>query len=218
MKRKHNWLNHLFNFLAVILGVYLAFLINEKAKNNQDYKESRTLMTSLVNDLSEDIQDYENFLIPVNIQHQKNVESLLNSLMTDSLDGINDQMFAILSVENFAPTTSTYSSMKASGKLGLIDDLSLQKSLSDYYEGLAVENIRKGEYQVEYFTTEVMAWLTNNVDLINMEFIHTDELTVFLNKLIIYGSLVSQKIESYEMSVESSRELKLQIESILEPN
>ncbi|HMB98913.1 MAG TPA: DUF6090 family protein [Balneolaceae bacterium] len=218
MKRKHNWLNHLFNFLAVILGVYLAFLINEKAKNNQDYKESRTLMTSLVNDLSEDIQDYENFLIPVNIQHQKNVESLLNSLMTDSLDGINDQMFAILSVENFAPTTSTYSSMKASGKLGLIDDLSLQKSLSDYYEGLAVENIRKGEYQVEYFTTEVMAWLTNNVDLTNMEFIHTDELTVFLNKLIIYGSLVSQKIESYEMSVESSRELKLQIESILEPN
>jgi len=218
MKRKHNWLNHLFNFLAVILGVYLAFLINEKAKNNQDYKESRTLMTSLVNDLSEDIQDYENFLIPVNIQHQKNVESLLNSLMTDSLDGINDQMFAILSVENFAPTTSTYSSMKASGKLGLIDDLSLQKSLSDYYEGLAVENIRKGEYQVEYFTTEVMAWLTNNVDLTNMEFIHTNELTVFLNKLIIYGSLVSQKIESYEMSVESSRELKLQIESILEPN
>lgn len=216
MKRKHNWLNHLFNFLAVILGVYLAFLINEKAKNNQDYKESRTLMTSLVNDLSEDIQDYENFLIPVNIQHQKNVESLLNSLMTDSLDGINDQMFAILSVENFAPTTSTYSSMKASGKLGLIDDLSLQKSLSDYYEGLAVENIRKGEYQVEYFTTEVMAWLTNNVDLTNMEFIHTDELTVFINKLIIYGSLISQKIESYKMSVESSRELKLQIESILD--
>lgn len=215
MKRKHNWLNHLFNFLAVILGVYLAFVFNENAKNNQDYNESRTLMTSLVNDLSEDIRDYEKYQIPVNIQHQQNVESLLNLLMADSLEGISDQMFAILSVENFAPTTSTYNSMKASGKLSLIDDLALQKSLSDYYEGLAVENIRKGEYQVDFFTSEVMSWLTNNVDLTDMEFIHTDELIVFVNKLIIYGSLINQKVESYQMSVESSKELKLQIESML---
>jgi hypothetical protein len=216
MKRKQNWLNHLFNFLAVILGVYLAFLINEKAKNNQDNNESRTLMASLVNDLSEDIRDYEKYQIPVNIQHQQNVESLLNLLLTDSLEAISDQIPAILSVENFAPTTSTYSSMKASGKLGLIDDLALQKSLTGYYEGLAVENIRKGDFQVDYFTNELMTWLTNNVDLTNMQLIHTDELMVFRNKLIIYGSLISQKVESYEMSVESSRVLKLQIESILD--
>ncbi|MCO6477573.1 MAG: hypothetical protein J5I94_13160 [Phaeodactylibacter sp.] len=44
MKGKYNWLNHLLNFVAVILGVYLAFYINEKAKANQDKNESLLLM------------------------------------------------------------------------------------------------------------------------------------------------------------------------------
>jgi len=148
-KRKYNWSNHIFNFIAVILGVYLAFYINERAKINQDRNESLTLMNSLVGDLSEDIRRYEEYQIPVNIQHQQNVESLLESLLTDSLDHIGNQLSAILGVENYAPTSSTYNSMKSSGKLRLIEDLALQKMLTDYYDGLVIESDRKGEYQVE---------------------------------------------------------------------
>lgn len=216
MKRKYNWLNHLFNFLAVILGVYLAFYINEKAKTNQDRNESFELMNSLVNDLSEDIRRYEEYQIPVNIQHQEKVGNLLNLLLTDSLDVIGDQLLTIFQVENFAPTTSTYSSMKSSGKLRLIEDLALQKNLTDYYDGLAIESERKGEYQVEFFTNELVSWLTNNVDLIEMEILNTDELVVLRNKLIIYESLIDQKVKTYEMIVEDSKKLKLRIESILE--
>lgn len=109
-------------------------------------------MNSLVGDLSEDIRRYEEYQIPVNIQHQQNVESLLESLLTDSLDHIGNQLSAILGVENYAPTSSTYNSMKSSGKLRLIEDLALQKMLTDYYDGLVIESDRsdrKGEYQVE---------------------------------------------------------------------
>lgn len=148
-KRKYNWSNHIFNFIAVILGVYLVFYFNERAKINQDRNESLTLMNSLVGDLSEDIRRYEEYQIPVNIQHQQNVESLLESLLTDSLDHIGNQLSAILGVENYAPTSSTYNSMKSSGKLRLIEDLALQKMLTDYYDGLVIESDRKGEYQVE---------------------------------------------------------------------
>jgi hypothetical protein len=216
MKRKYNWQNHFFNFLAVILGVYLAFFINEWAKENQDTNESLVLMTSLINDLSEDIIAYEEYQLPTNNQLNQNVESLLNALITDNLEGIGDLITAILSVENFGPTTSTYSSMKSSGKLRLIEDLTLQKMLTDYYDGLVVESIRKGEYQVDFFTNELLTWLTANVDLLEMRLMNKDELMVFKNKLIIYGSLVDQKVESYEMIVENSRGLKLYIESILE--
>ena len=215
MKRKQNWPNHLFNFLAVILGVYLAFYINEKAQINQDQNESLLLMNSLLGDLSEDIQAYEEYQIPVNIQYQQNVERLLNSLMTDNTEELGEQIPAILSVENFTPSTSTYSSIKASGKLRLIEDLALQKKLSDYYEGLVIESTRKNEYQVEFFTNELMTWLTNNVDLLEMEIQNTDELMILRNKLLIYGSLIDQKVKSYEMIVKDSKELKLQIESML---
>jgi len=215
MKRKQNWLNHLFNFLAVILGVYLAFYINERAQINQDQNESIMLMNSLLADLSKDIKSYEEYQIPVNKQYQQNVERLLSSLMTNDMDEIGEKISDVLGVENFTPSTSTYSSIKASGKLGLIDDLELQKMLTDYYEGLAVESIRKGEYQVDFFTGELMSWLTNNVDLTDMQLIHTNELIVFRNKLIIYGSLINQKVESYEMIVEDSKKLQFQIESLL---
>jgi len=60
-----------------------------------------------------------------------------------------------------------------------------------------------------------MTWLTTNVDLTDMQLIHSDELIVFKNKLIIYGSLINQKVESYEMIVEDSKKLQLQIESLL---
>lgn len=216
MKRKYNWLNHLFNFLAVILGVYLAFYINESAKINQEKKESFILMQSLVSDLSEDIKRYEEYQIPENIQHQQNVEQLLESLLVDSLEGIDGQLSAILGVENYEPTASTYSSMKSSGKLSLIEDLTLQKMLTDYYDGLVFESTRKGQYQVDYFTDELLAWLTKNVDFYDMQLLNKNELVVLRNQLMIYASLIDQKVNSYEMIVEDSKKLKRHIESILE--
>lgn len=216
MNKQYNWLNHVFNFLAVILGVYLAFYINEKAKANQDRNESMIWMNSLVNDLSEDIKTYEAYQIPENIQHQQNVENLLNLLLTDSLAGREDQLSTIFQVENYVPTSSTYSSMKSTGKLGLIEDLALQKKLTDYYDGLVLESVKKGEYQVDFFTNELLTWLTNNVDLVEMKVLNKDELMVLRNKLIIYEALIDQKVKTYEMVVEDSKKLKLRIESILE--
>jgi hypothetical protein len=136
-------------------------------------------------------------------------------LLTDNLEDLDKQLPTILEVENNKPTTSTYSSMKTSGKLKLIEDLSLQKKISDYYEGLVLESIKKGDYQADYFTTELLSWLTNNVDLVDMTFLKTDELIILRNKLFIYASILDQKVETYEMIVEDSKQLKVSIESIL---
>jgi hypothetical protein len=215
MKKNYSWLNHVFNFLAVILGVYLAFFMNERAKMNQDLEESMTLMRSLVNDLSEDIRIYENHQIPVNKAHHQDVERLIGVLMAGDTGDISALLPEIMRVENFAPTTSTYSSMKASGKISLINDLSIQKKLSEYYDSIVIESIRKGEYQVDYFTDELVSWLINNVDLAEMRLLSTDELIILRNKLIIYQSLIYQKIDSYEQVVSDSRELKQAIEAVM---
>lgn len=215
MNRKYNLLNHLLNFIAVILGVYLAFYISERAKINQDKKESILLMNSLVDDLSADIVSYETYEIPENIKHQQNVTNLLNVISSDNIDQLGAQLTSIFQLENFTPTTSTYSSMKSSGKIGLIDDLALRKSLNDYYDGLVIESEKKGEYQVEFFTNELLTWLTKNIDLTVMEVLNKTELIVLRNKLIIYESLLDQKVKTYEMIVNDSKELKSRIESIL---
>lgn len=216
MERKYNLTNHLFNFIAVILGVYLAFYMNEKAKEKQDKKESVVLMQSLVNDLSSDIKIYEAYQIPVNVEYQESLGILLNSLVVDSLESLDEQLAAILGVDNYAPTTSTYSSMKSSGKLSLIEDLALQKALSDYYEGVVEEGVRRGEFQVEYFTNELLNWLTKEVDLMDVKISDRDKLVVLRNKLMIYESFLTQKVTTYQDIVENSKKLKSQIESVLE--
>lgn len=215
MKGKYRWANHFFNFLAVILGVYLGFYMNERAKVKQDRSESVAWMNALVSDLSDDIETYESYQIPVNAQLRENVEGLLNSLIADSLDGVDDRLSTILQVENYASTTSTYSSMKSTGKLNLIDDLGLQKALIYHYEGLAMEAQKKGEYQVDYFTKELLSWLANHFDLMKVEIQRKEDAVILRNKLLIYESLLSQKVEAYQQVVEDGKKLKLRIETEL---
>ena len=218
MKKQYHWFNHLFNFLAVILGVYLAFYINERAKTNQDRQEKRVLMQSLIEDLDEDISTYEDYQILENAKIQQDINKLMQELNSDNQKGISEQLPSVLQVESYMPTSSTYTSMKSAGKLTLLDNLELQKALSDFYEGLVVETELKGQYQVDYFTDDILSWYSLNVDMLNMQLMEDANLTVFKNKLLIYQSLLDQKIETYKMVVRDSKALKSEIESLLEEN
>lgn len=208
MKRKSIWLNHFFNFLAVILGVYLAFYMNERAENMRNQKEADVILESLMNDMAGDVETYENYQIPVNKQQLDSLRVLIDILTHERDTEIGPHLSAVFQLDNFAPTTSTYSSIKDSGKLGLIKNLELQKSISSYYESLAEESMRKSEYQAEYFTSELLSWITDNVDLTTAEILHPEELIVLRNKLMIYESLIDQKVASYEALVSGSKELQ----------
>ena len=204
------------NFVAVILGVYLAFYVNERAKISEEKKEGILLMQSMINDLSSDIKTCKKYQIPVNTNYQKAIDSLLLLLSTNQIDEINNQLLKIFQVENYVPNTSTYNSIKSAGKMNLIADLDLQKRLSDYYDGLAIECTKKNEIQVEFFMNELVSWLTLNADLVEMKLLNGNELMVLKNKLLIYESLVAQKINNYEMIVNESELLKKQLESLVQ--
>lgn len=215
MKKSYHWLNHVFNFIAVILGVYLAFYINQRSKTNQDKKESQILMQSLHDDLSEDIIIYEDYQIPQNIRIQDQVSQIISKLSSGNLENLSQDLPKILEVENFSPTTTTYISMKSSGKLRLIEDLELKKKLTNYYEGLAIESMKKGEFQADYFTNEILKWYSENVDMYEMQIINNEEMIIFRNKLIIYESLINQKIKAYKSLVVDSKALKPILESFV---
>lgn len=216
MKKKFDWLTHLFSFLGVILGVYLAFYIDKSATAAGERKEGQLLMKSMVNDLSSDINTYENYQIPVNATYQKNVDSLLTLLSANNIEQVRELLPAIFQVENYSPNTSVYNSMKSSGKIKFVDNLDIQKRLSDFYDGTVLECDKKNEIQVDYFMNEVMSWLTANVDLMEMRFFDPDDLTVLRNKLLIYGSLVAQKVKSYEQVLAESRELREQLGGVVD--
>ncbi|WKK76751.2 DUF6090 family protein [Marivirga salinae] len=214
-KVKFDWLNHSVNFVAIIIGVYLAFYMNERTKENQHREESLILMNSLRTDLQSDIESYESYQIPENKRHQQNVGNLLNILLKDSLSGNEDQLSTIFELQNYEPSSATYSSMKSSGKLSLLNDLSLQNELANFYEGFALESIDKGESQVDFFSEELLPWYMNNLDFTNMQVLNPSELVVLRNKLIIYETLIDQKLQSYEGIVRESKALKNSIDALI---
>ncbi|MEQ9310227.1 MAG: hypothetical protein RLN90_12300 [Balneolaceae bacterium] len=202
----------------MVIGVYLAFYINDNAKLNQDKKESFLLMESLANELSEDLDAFTNYQIPENINHQENLSKLITALTNNNTDSINDYIDAIFRVENYVSTTSTYNSIKASGKFSLIENFEIRRDISDFYEGLAIESAKRSEYQVEFFKTELIPWVIRNIDLQEMRFMNENEKIVLKNKIIIYESLISQKVDSYKMIIQESKVLKEKIDSELKLN
>lgn len=215
MKRKYNWLNHLLNFISVILGVYLAFYVNERANSAAERREGVLLMNSMINDLAADIKTYKDYQIPINVKYQESVDHLLTSLSNNEVEEVNSQLPTIFQVENYTPNTSTYNSMKSAGKIKLLADLSLQKRLSDYYDGTVLECMKKNEVQADFFMNEVVNWLTLNADLIEMKILDEGALVVLRNKLLIYESLIDQKVRNYELIVEESTALKGQLDSLV---
>lgn len=216
MKKKYNWWNHVLNFIAVILGVYLAFYVNERAKLSEDREERTLLLKAMINDLAADIKTYQNYQIPVNEQYAAQIDSLLLALSATMPSVNSHALAAIFQVENYVPNTSTYNSIKSSGKIRLIEDLQLQKQLSDYYDGLVLECVSKNEIQVDYFMGEVVKWLTQNADLMDMQVSAESDWVVLRNTLLIYQSLVAQKVKNYAEIVEESRQLQNKLDSLVQ--
>ncbi len=215
MKKNYAWLNHLLNFLAVILGVYLAFYVNDAAKLAEENSEKIAFLQLMSEDLADDIKTYENYQIPTNQTYLESVDSLFMAVSAGQIAQANVWLPYLFQVENYTPTSTTYVSMKSSGKMKLIGDLSLQKQLSDYYDGVAIECGEKNEIQVEYFVENLVAWLTLHADLAEMRLLDKENLVVFKNTLMIYESLVSQKLRNYERIVEESKLLKERVDQYI---
>ncbi len=212
--KKKDLVNHLFNFVAVILGVLLAFWINEKSSTNRERGEARELMQALANDLREDVQSYKEYQIPVNQQHQQQLDSLISAMDSQNLDRVNKFLPSIFQVQNYVPTASSYNSMKASGKLGLVDNLKLQKYLSDYFDGMVLESSLKSQAQVDYLMDEMLPWVADNADISNMDIQSVNGLTPLKNRVIIYKLLVDQKVDSYKYIQEEAEMLLKQLDSL----
>ena len=73
----------------------------------------------------------------------------------------------------------------------------------------------KNDIQADYFLNEVMSWLRLNTDLMQMKLLPDRELLVLQNTLMIYQSLVNQKVRQYGLVVEESKALQEQIEGVL---
>lgn len=135
-----NWKNHLVELVVVIIGISIAFSLNNWAQANKSRQEEQDYITSIIIDLDDDIQQMQDIIDSSEILRTRSME-LFQYLYghPDPLSAItHEHMTAYYRVSYFQPNQSTYSALINSGELDLIRNFELRSNISalytDHYE------------------------------------------------------------------------------------
>ena len=79
-----NWSDHILNFLAVIIGVTLAFYVSDSADKSREKEELRLIVQSFIDELEEDRETYEDYQIPSNEEQSKLIGEVLNFIQSNN--------------------------------------------------------------------------------------------------------------------------------------
>jgi len=128
-----NWKDHFINFISVILGVTLAFLINSIASSYKQQQEMKLIVLSILEEIQEDIAAYEEYQIPYNKLIIEDIEKTLALIEENgNKDSLQFHFSKAMDVNNYSPSNVTFNSMISSGKLDLLGNFYLRKNLYNY--------------------------------------------------------------------------------------
>ncbi|MEL7147327.1 MAG: hypothetical protein AAFO69_13220 [Bacteroidota bacterium] len=209
-----NLLNHGLNFVAVILGVFLAFYVDACSERQKDKIELRETVLSLVNDLDNDHEIYSESQIPKNEEQLADLEEFIGEILEQN-ESDSNQSSVDFNIDSYSPTSSTYLSLTSSGRINLIDDLAVRKELSNYYDILSSESVRRGELQVEFLLNQILPWMIENTNLLDVTSEQLRGENTLANQLVLYSALINNKLEHYRVVDEASIELRKMLDELL---
>lgn len=133
--KKKDWTGYLLELLVVIIGVTIAFGLNNWREGSKQDDLEELYLQSLQNDLAQDaamLADWKD--------RQEATIARIGQLIAMKTSGrvVEDSLSACFRAMNyslaFVPTSSTFRSMESSGNLSIISDFEMRKALTTYYE------------------------------------------------------------------------------------
>ena len=122
-KSSINWTDHILNFVSVIVGVSLAFIISSQSEQTKQENEFNRNISAILEELESDIYTYESYQIPDNKEKLVHMQQAIKMLASQSgSDSINAKLMSFFSVNNYSPSNITINSIITSGKLDLLND------------------------------------------------------------------------------------------------
>ena len=209
-----NWSDHILNFVAVILGVSLAFFVNDNSERTKRNKEFEEVVQSFLEELKSDRATYIEYQIPDNQDQVRRISEVLLIIENGETDSLSEKFQRAISINNYSPSGVTFSSLTSSGKLDLIKDFQLRKELSNYQTVLSEEARIRGDIQVQFYMNQLMPWLLENIDFTNPSIESLQDKTL-INTLIIYQSLVANKLAHYEYLASRIDSLELKLKNLI---
>ncbi len=214
--RKINWADHFINFIAVIIGVTLAFYITARAEDKKNNAELKLYLEALKEEISYDLKEYRDYQIPTNQAQVSDIQTCARRISEPDADSLAIYFSTITDLESHDPVSNTYKSMQSSGKLSLIENFDLRKALGTYYVEESNVAVLLGDKQADYFFEQLLPHLVNEFDIVDMNDESLRNKIVLQNHLFIYSALIDDKAEKYETLKTSAEKLVKEIEEELE--
>ena len=134
MKTKTNWKNHFIELIVVVIGITIAFMM----ENWRQEEASREIEQKYLQSFRDDLQGDANTLDSVTVSIQNKIY-LLRSFIGDikkgevKQDRAEEVISDMLSNLSFFPKQATYESIKNSGGMNIISDYELKEAIVSYY-------------------------------------------------------------------------------------
>jgi hypothetical protein len=208
--------NKFFDLLIVIVGITIAFQLNNLKQRNDQQTLERFYLESIIVDLDKDIETYEKILFQLE-EDRKLAGFALDKLkqsekLTDTLGFV---LANILSLNTFTPKNSTYSTLLGGNGLTAIRNRDIRNLISEHY------NLYTSIYRFESVYTQFLFRLFDYFSpYCNYTTRKIIDATVTgkvetLNMLLIAREQLNDGISSYTRSLEKAGALKESIATLL---
>lgn len=215
-RKKIDWLNLSLEFVVVLIGILLAFQLNEfgtRKKQNRIIKEH---LKSIQVETNSNLYFLNNQL-----KRSKDVlrdsDTLLQLIANKGdIELINQKTFSLLSIGSVYFKKNAYNTFVQSGDIRFMKDFTLKSKTIDVYEYFVwVESF--DEFATDQFNEGYYPYFKENFDLINAKAQERSvyETKIFLNSIGVYQFAMRQQIGKYKDAIREAEKYMDYLEKIV---
>jgi|GEM_PF-6636469 len=220
MASKINWKQFWLELVAVLIGVTLAFQLQNWNAKSKDKKEAKLYLQAISSDLESDIAElvYLADTLSDNLKWSTRLTENLGMRNYNSPTLFPEVLYGMYNISAFRPKNSTYESMKSAGELNLISDFEIRNELNSLYQWKYDELAIYDDGHAEQFYGRVYPYMSKRVQwssyssFASSDFIEDVE---FGNLAFAAHFTNKRKAEAYSEAEQMAIDLKAKIDSIL---
>ncbi len=201
---KIDWRSKFIDFLIVIIGISVAFKLNNWNESIKTDIESKEYIESFY---QENKENEESLVVAIEFSesNKKDIDTLKAILLSKNYSDkrIKSLIASMMGIANYSPSTITMQNISASGEFDLIKDIELRKNLISTYN--TYKTITTLETLVfNYINQYVTPFFFENIRFSDFSSLHSDfaKNPVFENIVFGYDVLLNQLISGYKKNLE----------------
>ena len=205
---KIEWKSKIIDLLIVIIGITVAFQLNNWNEYNKSNEKARSYLASFSEENKRneyDLMKELDFLV----DNKDNIDTLLSLLIAKEYNNkkMNLYVSSLMLLANFNPSITTMGNIKASGEFDLIKDIEIRKQLINTYDSYLLTTMFD-QIVVDYTNDYITPYFFANVRFTEMmstelKFLEDPSLE---NIVVGYVTLTNQQTDGYK---ESLKQVKL---------